>query len=74
MKPSLIQRDNFDLKKLISVTGAKMDPLLVDFWDDKLYFISAGNVMPENIADSQYENTPIQIFSKFHHQKLKVFR
>ena len=23
---------------------------------------------------SHYENTPIQIYGKFHHQKLKVFR
>ena len=41
--------DKFDLKKLISVIGATMDHLLVDFRDDKLYFISAGNVMPEKL-------------------------
>ncbi|MCG7875152.1 MAG: hypothetical protein N0C90_02335 [Candidatus Thiodiazotropha endolucinida] len=52
LKPSRIQRDNSDLKKIITGIGATMDPFLVDFRDDKLYCISTGTVMPSDIADS----------------------
>ena len=35
-------------------------------------YVVVGNDVPRSI--SHYENTPIQIYRKFHLQKLKIFR
>ena len=52
LTPSRIKHDNADLNKLITGIGATMDPFLADFRDDKLYCISTGKVISENVAGS----------------------
>ena len=42
--------------------------------DPKSHDIYGIKEYPESYPDIHYENTPIQIYRKFDHQKLKVFR
>ena len=51
------------LIKLLSVEG------ISSVWGT-IYTVVSEN----GVFWSHYENTPIQIYWKFHHQKLKVFR
>ena len=39
-----------------------------------LYIGSTEHTKENKTKDTHYENTPIQIYSKFHFQKLKIFR
>ena len=52
LKPSWIKRDNADLNKLITGIGATMDPFLADIPGEKLYCISTGKEISEDIAGS----------------------
>ena len=40
----------------------------------KLYFYCSSSSWFSFCFDRHYENTPIQIYWKFHHQKLKIFK
>ena len=52
LKPSRIHCDNAGLNKFIDGIGATMDPFLVEFWDESLYCISTGKVIPGDNAES----------------------
>ena len=52
LKPSPIKHDNADHNKLITGIGATMDPFLADIPGEKLYCISTGKEISEDIAGS----------------------
>ena len=52
LSPNRIKRDNVDLNKLVTGIGATMNPFLADFRNDKLYCISTGKVVSDDIAES----------------------
>ena len=39
-----------------------------------MYYVLVYYDIPEDAREIHYENTPIQIYRKFHVQKLKIFR